>query len=68
MKKKQIQNVNVHIVKGEHAFPFNKINQLHVEVIEHNLKKTNLTYQQKITVIDKIIKNMKLRENSGLIK
>ena len=45
-----------------------KVNGFHAEVIERRLNQSNLTIEQKLAVIDKIIKSLKLRESGGVIK
>lgn len=46
----------------------NKINEFHVEVIERRLNNSNLSAKEKIAVIDRILENLKSRENEGIIK
>lgn len=69
MKKNKIQNVIIHIADNAdiHALS-DKVNAFHVDVIERRLNQSDLTTEQKIAVIDKIIENLKLREVNGFIK
>ncbi|WP_347295889.1 hypothetical protein [Enterocloster bolteae] len=45
-----------------------KINEFHLEVVERRLNSSNLTTDDKIAVIDKILDNLKSREFDGIIK
>lgn len=45
-----------------------KINDFHIEIIERKLHSSNLTNQEKVAVIDKILEDLKLREQDGTIK
>jgi hypothetical protein len=45
-----------------------KINEFHVEVLERKLNNSNLTVEEKIAVIDRILENLKSREHEGIIK
>lgn len=69
MKKNCIQNVKIHVPDGMdlHALS-DKINEFHIEIIERKLHSFNLTNQEKVAVIDKILENLKLREQDGTIK
>ena len=40
----------------------------HLEVVERRLNSSNLTTEEKITVIDKILDNLKSHELDGIIK
>jgi len=69
MKKNYIQNVIIHVPDSMdfHAFS-DKINEFHIEVIERKLQSSNLTTREKAAVIDKILENLKLREQDGMIQ
>ena len=45
-----------------------RVSEFHVSVIERNLNQTNLTTEQKVAVIDKIIDSLKSWETDGIIK
>lgn len=45
-----------------------KINEFHLEVVERRLNSSNLTTDEKIAVIDKVLDNLKSREFDGIIK
>ncbi len=69
MKKNYIQNIIIHTPDNMDFQSFsNKINEFHVEVIERKLNNSNLTVEEKIAVIDRILKNLKSREFNGIIK
>ncbi|WP_077609597.1 hypothetical protein [Clostridium sp. Marseille-P2415] len=69
MKKNCIQNVIIHVPDDMdlHALS-DKINEFHIEIIERKLHSSNLTNQEKVAVIDKILESLKLREQDGTIK
>lgn len=69
MKKNCVQNVIIHVSDNMdfHALS-DKINEFHFEVIERRLNSSNLTTEEKITVIDKILESLKSRELNGIIK
>lgn len=69
MKKNYVQNVMIHVPDDMnfHALS-DKINEFHSEVIERRLSSTNLTADEKITVIDKILDNLKSCERNGIIR
>lgn len=70
MVNKQVRNIIIHLVKppeSDTSIP-DKINELHVEIIRQRLKQNNLTAEQKIAVIDRIIQNLKTREMAGIIR
>lgn len=63
MKKPQIRNIIPHLVQSEHPKSLSdRIADLHVQVIENRLGQFNLTIEQKLTVIDRIIANLKSSE------
>ena len=69
MRKNRIQNIVVHEpdARGIHARA-NRVNAFHVDVIERRLNQSNLTTEQKIVVMDKIMENLKSREINGFIQ
>lgn len=69
MRKNHVQNVIIHIPENKdfHALS-DKINEFHLEVVESRLNRSNLTIEDKIAVIDKILVNLKSREIDGIIK
>lgn len=69
MKKNYVQNVIIHVSDNVdfHALS-DKINEFHFEAIERRLNRSNLTTEEKITVIDKILESLKSRELNGIIK
>ncbi len=69
MRKNHVHNIVVH---NEENTDFqtlsDKVNEFHVEVIERRLNQMNITLDKKISIIDKIITNLKSREINGIIK
>lgn len=66
MKKPQIRRVIAHVVRDEHTEALSdRIAALHVQVIEHSLNRLELTIQQKQTVIDLILANLKTGEKQS---
>ena len=63
MRKKGACNVIVHIADtlddNTHA---NKVSEFYVQIIKRRLNESDLSTVEKITVIDKIIENLKLQE------
>jgi len=60
MSKNKIQNIIIHNADDVNLHALSdRINEFHVDLIEQRLHNSNLTLQQKITVIDKIIENQK---------
>ncbi len=69
MKKNYVQNVIVHITDGTDLHTLtDKVSEYHADIIESKLAQSDLTREQKIAVIDKIMENLKLREVDGIIK
>jgi hypothetical protein len=69
MKKAQIRNIIPHFVQYEHPRSLSdRIADLHAQVIERKLYQSDLTSAQKMTVIDKIIENLKAGEAKGVIQ
>lgn len=69
MRKNIIHNVVVHVADNAdiHALS-DKVSEFHADIIERKLNQSNLTTEQKIAVIDKIIDDLKSREVNGFIK
>ena len=69
MKKNCVQNVIIHVSDNMDFHELSdKINEFHFEVIERRLNSSNLTTDEKVTVIDKILESLKSRELDGIIK
>mgnify|MGYP007132776861 CR=1 FL=1 len=69
MKRNCVQNVVIHVSENmDFHVLSNKINEFHLEVVERRLHHSNLTTEEKMAVIDKIIEHLKLRELDGIIK
>jgi hypothetical protein len=66
MKRNQARNIIIHNSNSS-SLP-GIINEFHIQVIERRLNRLSLSSEQKITVIDKIIENLKSREINGIIK
>lgn len=63
MKKPQIRSIIPHFVQHEHAKSLSsRIADLHIQVIESRLNQLALTTEQKLTVIDQILANLKNSE------
>lgn len=63
MKKPQIRSIIPHLVQYEHPQSLSdRIADLHAGVIESRLNRLELTTEQKLTVIDHIIANLKSGE------
>lgn len=69
MRKNHVHNVIIHIPENIDFHSLSdKINEFHLEVVESRLKRSNLTIEDKIAVIDKILVNLKSQELDGIIK
>ncbi len=69
MRKNQVQRVIVRAApKPESLALAEKISRLHAEIIERELEQSPLSVQEKITVLDQIIADLKARESDGLIR
>lgn len=69
MYKNRVQSIVVHeSTSGDHHALADRVNTFHADVIERRLNLSNLTAEQKIAVIEKIIENLKSREIDGFIK
>ena len=66
MRKNLVHNVEVFVSDGAdlHALA-DKISEFHVSVIERRLVQSNFTTRQKIEVVNKIIQNLKAREQGA---
>ena len=69
MKKNLVRSVSVHIKDGADMNALaDMISDLHADIIERRLKNSGLSSKQQAEVIDRIIENLKSREQNGLIK
>lgn len=69
MRKNLIRSVSVHIEDGADLNALaDMISDLHADIIERRLKNSGLSPKQQAEVIDRIIENLKAREQNGLIK
>jgi len=69
MRKNCIQNVVVHIPDNmDFVGLSNKVNEFHFDVIERRLNSSILTTEEKISVLDGILRDMKSREINGVIE
>ena len=69
MYQNRIRHIVIHEPDGGdiHALD-DKVSEFHAEIIERKLYQSGLTTEQKIAVIDRIIKELKSREINGFIK
>ena len=69
MRKNRIRNIIIHTADfaNPHALA-DRVSEFHAGVIERRLAKTYLTMEQKLTLIDKIIAELKSRETRNIIK
>ncbi len=69
MRKNIIRNVIVHVAGNAdiHALA-DKVSEFHADIIERKLNQSDLTTEQKVAVIDKILDALKSREVNGIIK
>lgn len=69
MRNNRIRNVVVPIADNAdiHALG-DKVSIFHADMIERKLRQSNLSTEQKIAVIDKIIDALKSGETNGIIK
>ena len=69
MRKNHVQSIIIHTPDGMDFHTLSdRVNGFHAEVIERRLNQSNLTTEQKLAVIDKIIESLKSRESGGVIK
>ncbi len=69
MKKNYIQNVIIHVSDHMDSQSLSdKINEFHVEIIERRLNNSNLSVKEKVAVIDRILEDLKSREQDAIIK
>lgn len=63
MKKNSAQDVIIHIDDNVNFYSLaDKISEFHADSIERKLNQLNLTVEQKIVIVDKIIENLKLKD------
>jgi len=69
MKRNRIQNIIIHVPDSMnfHALA-SRVSLFHSEIIQRKLNQSNLTAEQKITVLNRIIENLRSREVNGFIK
>lgn len=67
MKKNHVHRVIIEDIPNAAAL-MNKINLLHIEMIEKKLSQSSLTPQQKLKVIDCIISDLKIRMANDIIE
>lgn len=69
MRKNLVRSVSVHIEDGADLNALaDMISDLHADIIERRLKNSGLSPKQQAEVIDRIIENLKAREQNGLTK
>lgn len=69
MEKGNIRNVIIHCTGDKDNYIVaKKISQFHADIIERRLKELDVTLELKLTIIDRIIENLKSREVNGIIK
>ena len=69
MGKNIIQNVVIHVPENINFHTLSdRVSDFHVDVIRRRLNQSDLTTEQKVAVIDKIILDLKSREEKGIIK
>ena len=62
MKKNFVQDVIIHVDDNIDFYALaNKVSKFHTDIIERKLNQSNLTVEQKIAVVDKIIGILKLK-------
>ncbi len=64
MRRKKINEVVVHVVPLSHGSVSEMINELHLQVIENRIEQCNFTTEQKVDIINKIIKKITDANNS----
>lgn len=68
MPRNRIRQIVFHEpAEGIHALP-DKVSEFHVDIIERRLNQSDLSTEQKIAVVDKILDALKSREVDGVIK
>lgn len=68
MRKNMARNIVVHT--GSKRSPdtlANRVSEFHAEIVARRLRRADLTTEQKIEVIDKIIADLRMREIDGII-
>ena len=69
MRRNIIRKIIVHGVDEAEIYVLaGRVSEFHVSVIERKLNQKNLTTEQKVAVIDRIIDSLKSREADGIIK
>ena len=68
MSKQIVQGIVLHTPPNSPSQSLaNRVSEFHAEVIERRLKQTNLTTEQKIGVLDRILTDLRAREVEGVI-
>lgn len=68
MRKNAVQAVVVHTGSNPHSRTLaDKVSSFHAEIIERRLRHADLTAEQKIDVIDKLLASLHSREVDGII-
>jgi len=68
MRKNQALKVIIHNTNSNSDSRSDIVNRFHAQVIERRLNQLPLTIDQKISVINEIIKNLRSSEVNGVIK
>lgn len=69
MKKNYVHNIVVHMPDNINFHTIaDRISQFHFEIIERSINQANLTTEQKVVVIDRILEAIKFQEASNSIK
>lgn len=69
MGKNKINSIIVHRPDDADLLALaDRVNEFHVGLIERKLNQSSLTTEQKIAVIDQILRDLKARECAGIIK
>lgn len=68
MRKNTARNIVVH-TSSERSPDIlaNRVSEFHAEIVARRLRRADLTTEQKIEVIDKIIADLRMRETDGMI-
>lgn len=61
-----MREIVVHISQNENVFLARKISAFHADIIERRLAASDLSPEEKLLVIEKILHDLKLREQNGV--
>ena len=68
MSKHVVQGIVLHTPPNSPSHSLaNRVSEFHAEVIERRLKQTNLTTEQQVAVLDRILTNLRAHEVEGVI-